>query len=191
MMRPGPDERGATMVEAAIALPLVTLLVFGLIDAGALFRSYLTVRYVSNTAARTAVVDADSAVADYHILAAVNKHTAALDTGSLERVVVFKATSFDDAVPADCMSGTTGVTGKCNVYLPADFGRPITDFGGTGPWSGDQWWPAWQRQTSRSAGTDLVGVTVKARARTFSGVLGQNDREIVRTRIMRVEPRQP
>ena len=48
--------RGAALVEAAIALPLLFLILFGIIDFGSLFNDYLSVRQGTREAARQAAV---------------------------------------------------------------------------------------------------------------------------------------
>lgn len=54
-------ERGATLVEMALVLPLFLLLVFGIIEFGFYFAQANEVRYAAREAARVAGVDGDVA----------------------------------------------------------------------------------------------------------------------------------
>lgn len=53
--------RGAVMAEAAIVLPVMMLLVFGVIQFGFLFAAQITLRNASALAARVAVLESASA----------------------------------------------------------------------------------------------------------------------------------
>lgn len=55
------NESGQAMVELAIALPILLLLVFGIMDFGWLFYNKMGVENASREGARYAIVNADSA----------------------------------------------------------------------------------------------------------------------------------
>jgi Flp pilus assembly protein TadG len=55
------NESGQAMVELAVALPILLLLVFGIIDFGWLFYNKMGVENASREGARYAIVNADSA----------------------------------------------------------------------------------------------------------------------------------
>jgi len=50
------DERGATVVEFALLLPVIVLLIFGIIDFGTLYNNYQSVRQGARDGMRQAVV---------------------------------------------------------------------------------------------------------------------------------------
>ncbi|SOC37260.1 TadE family protein [Ureibacillus acetophenoni] len=50
------SEKGASIVEFALILPLLILLVFGIIDFGRIFHAYLTIDHAGREAARVASV---------------------------------------------------------------------------------------------------------------------------------------
>ncbi|WP_102027450.1 TadE/TadG family type IV pilus assembly protein [Salirhabdus sp. Marseille-P4669] len=54
------SERGQAIVELALALPILLLLVFGMIDFGRIFHTYLTLEHASREAARVASVGGDN-----------------------------------------------------------------------------------------------------------------------------------
>ena len=55
----GHGERGQATVEAALVLPLITLLLLGVVQIGLLVRSEVLVTHAAREAARAAAVDAD------------------------------------------------------------------------------------------------------------------------------------
>lgn len=52
-----PEERGASMVEFAVCLPLITILLFGIVQYGLIFASYNSLKELSAMGARYAVLD--------------------------------------------------------------------------------------------------------------------------------------
>ena len=51
MMGKGESERGATLVEAALVLPIMIMLMISLLELGMAFRDLLTVSYTAREAA--------------------------------------------------------------------------------------------------------------------------------------------
>ena len=50
------SEKGQSLVEFALVLPLLILLLFGIIDFGRIFNAYLTIDHAGRDAARTASI---------------------------------------------------------------------------------------------------------------------------------------
>lgn len=86
------DERGATIVEMAIVLPLLLLLIIGMLELGLAFRSFLTVSAAARDGSRVASLAGNEIGADCATLVEVG---GTLATGGildgLDRVVIFKA----------------------------------------------------------------------------------------------------
>src|SRR5437899_11397006 len=55
-LRGGTKDSGQTLVEFAMALPLLALLLFGIIQYGFIFGAYITLRNASAVAARHAIL---------------------------------------------------------------------------------------------------------------------------------------
>ena len=66
--RRGRGERGASMVEFALIAPVFFAVVFGGIEIGLMFRSYLALEDLSRSSARVASIQRDSPDADEAIL---------------------------------------------------------------------------------------------------------------------------
>jgi len=117
-------ERGAAAVEFALVAPLFFFVVFGGIEFGLMFRSYLSLQDVSRTAARVASVERSGEGADVEILEVIQNRVDVLN-GELIRVIVFNpetlASDLGDS-PAGCSdeNAVTGIDGECTIYLAAD-----------------------------------------------------------------------
>ena len=64
------EDRGATLVEAAIVLPVFFLLIFGLLEFGFGFKDWLSINHAAREGARVSVVAADDDRADQFALEA-------------------------------------------------------------------------------------------------------------------------
>ena len=104
-------EKGASLVEASILLPLLILMAIGLSEVGFLVVDYLTVSNSAREGARTGAAAANfndtvtGKDADDLILAAVEESACNLNFGDLEEVRIYKA----DAAGAP-------ISGSVNVY---------------------------------------------------------------------------
>lgn len=179
-------ELGAALIETAIVLPLLLILTLAAVDGGMFFKSYFTLAQAVRDGARAGTAAATDPDADYQLLNAAKK-TIGTDE-NVERIVVYKADNFDDPPSDACMTGSGGVTGECNVYLPRDFTRAKEEFGG-GNWGGDQKWSPLSRNDDRSEEPDIVGVAVKAEISTPVGIFGKRDWPVTLTKRMQVEAR--
>jgi Flp pilus assembly protein TadG len=186
------DDRGATVVEFAVMLPVLALLTLGLLDGGLMLFTFNAVSNASREGARTVVEQPGDDFADYYALRAVSVVTGSVAAENIEQIVIYRATPdtdgdrnpLDNPPPASCLSGT-GVTGVCNVYTGADLlvdkatytvGQKYTSWPGT---SRDVW--------ADANDVDYIGVYVAARFRPPTGMLG-GDRTISRYTVIRVEP---
>ena len=61
-------ERGATLVEAALAFPILILVIISILELGMAFKDYLTVSYLSREAARIGALAGDDPYADCALL---------------------------------------------------------------------------------------------------------------------------
>lgn len=102
-MRRGRDrERGATLVEASILLPLLILLAVGLSEVGFLVIDYITVTNSAREGARTGAAAANfddgTTDADDLILEAVEEAACNLQFSDLIEVQIFKADANGDPI---------------------------------------------------------------------------------------------
>ncbi len=198
-------EAGASVVEAALVLPLFVLLIFSIIEAGSMFLNLSAVRTASREGAREASAAASSATADQTTLIASMKSLGQL-SGSLEGIIVFKAENVSSVVPQQCLdalaTGTAGVNIaavspmpaiKCNVYTAAQIRNPeITKFGASTSNSDPAFWDSQWAPIDRNevltptSSPDYVGVFVKVKSAGATGLLPKRDMTAVN--IFQIEP---
>lgn len=200
-MSTGRDrERGATLVEAALVTLPFMLVVFAILEFGLAFRTDLTVSNASQRGTRAASVGGRAPTADFQIIDAVKD---GLDDGgidSVERVIVYRATSPGDPVPAGCLAitnpvGANGVSGSCNVYGPDALTDPLLLPDGSdnpawqcAPGARDEAWCPTTRAVSFSLGPrDYVGVYVETQHEFITGFFG-GDVQIEANNVSRLEP---
>jgi len=162
-MRRGRGQRGATIVEAAIVLPTLIALMFGLLEMGLYFKDSLTLDEAVKDGAHIGALYAQDSSADYQM---VQKILHASLNGTVQEIIIYDAANPDpnnpavEAPSASCLASSTGVQvgytdaaglvhatgaiGSCNVYLASngDFTQPLSCFqGGCGAWTNSQNWP--------------------------------------------------
>jgi Flp pilus assembly protein TadG len=197
LFRSSRDERGAAIVEAGIVSLVFFTLLFGIIESGLAFRDYLTTANIARSGARVASGHANDVDADYQVVQAVQKAAKGIGNGTLNYIVVFKATDFTTSLATmspTCAAGTS-VSGTCNVYTPTDFARPTTDFtcSATLP-SPDKFWCPNSRKIAASTASggppDYIGVYVKVTHRNIFKIWRSSFTFTDQT-IIRIEPRLP
>lgn len=116
------SERGVSLVEAAIALPVIVLLALGVTDFGFMFMDSLNVSGGAREGARVGSAVGDNADADDFILGAVTEATAGLTASRIQAVWVFRAGAdgnpVDDCVVDDSPGYYTcvGPTDNIKIY---------------------------------------------------------------------------
>lgn len=193
--RDGSRDRGAVMVEFVLAVPLVILFAFAIIEFSLIWRNSLTVTTASQLGARAAANAGPERLADYRALSSALSGLSELPPDAvIERVVVFKPIDDQGTMDPDCRTATTGKTGLCNVYVGSNLNNPSsTIFGVPGETcdSGDPdvFWCPTSRKNDFGTGFDRVGVFVAVRHQHVTGVLfGDTTRTLTQTTVMQLEP---
>jgi hypothetical protein len=132
-------DRGAVVIEAAIVLPLLFTMVFGILEIGSALKSYSGAANAVRAGGRMASVAGNATDADREILERVADEASGIPNGEIEYVVIWHAASTGELPPALCMptvaegqpnASSRGVPdggplvnaiGACNIYhRPAD-----------------------------------------------------------------------
>jgi Flp pilus assembly protein TadG len=192
--RRAAGDRGAVLTEFALFAPLLALIVAGVLEFGLAWRDSMTVSNALRSGARVGSNAGREREADYTILKSVQAAMAEVPTARIERIIVYKATTSNSAVPASCLSITTGggVNGTCNVYVASDLARPLSDFDGTTSCSAsapDRYWCPTSRQNQQALGADYLGVWMQVRYDYVTGLFPGDGLTIRDRAIMRLEPR--
>ncbi len=161
-------ERGASLIETALVVPVLLTLFFGIFEAGLLLRSELTLSNAARDGGRSASAYARAPQADYLTLRVLEHSLAPIDLEDLDYVVLFEATGPESSLPAGC--DTQSIAGVCNRYTAADFFLPLEDAGGADAGNFrctatavDRHWCPTDREASLSAGVDYVGIYIQMR----------------------------
>ncbi|MEX0666055.1 MAG: TadE family protein [Acidimicrobiia bacterium] len=185
-------------MEAAIIAPLVLLLIYGVMETGYAFFGRLTVNNMSVVGARSGSGEANDVLADFAILQAVENGATGMGTNDITMVVVYRATSPDDRVPAACktasVTNTSGTRG-CNRYVSGDLALDSDQFGCIGPpgpgTKVDNFWCPTTRKTALQGANgppDYIGVYVEAEHQNLTGIIGESFTFTTDT-VIRIEPR--
>ena len=155
-------------MEFSLVVGLLVLLIFGILEMGLAWRSKHTISDAANGGARSAAVGSSFPDADFLALRSVQR---SLDRVNIEvdYVVVYRATSPEDLPSPSCMAGNVSAgANPCNVYRTADLSLLVDDFG-CKPTSPDRFYCPTDR-SSVVGSLDLVGVWVKGRSQSFTGL---------------------
>lgn len=147
-MRRRDPERGATLIEASLILPIMVLILIGTLEIGLAFKDYLTVSYATREGSRVGALAGNSTDADCAIVHSV---IDVLGTGSLvnfQQIQIFKA---------DPVSGAADVN-KTNTWKLTGSDPYDCD----NDWTVQELWPASDRNTAFGATSelDIIGVRV-------------------------------
>jgi hypothetical protein len=180
-------QRGAVLVEAALIMPVLIMLAMGTIEFGLGWRDRVGVQTSVRAAARTGATLGSDSQADYNILQMLRSGLGN-DYTKTTRVVIYKASAANGAVPAACLTGSSQ-TGVCNVYTATDMAKASTSFG-CGVGAVDSAWCPTSRisNISNTAGLDYLGVYVAYNHALITGSFGTGNITIKDNFVMRVEP---
>lgn len=177
--RPGDEERGAVAVEAALVLPLLIVLLFGIFEVALLVNDNLLMSQAARSAVRTAVAlprdpgfDTEAALAASGVLGADRQ-------GSIEELIIYRAD------PATGKPASGGAASECFVdcvrYQWDSTAEAFERVPGTD----------WDASTQMACGgrdaTDFVGVEVRGRHEWATGLFGDG-LQLVERAVMRLEP---
>jgi TadE-like protein len=181
-------ERGATLVEFAIALPLLLLLAFGTAEMGLAWVSNNRVEGSVSTAARIASSSGSLPEADANVLKSLKASLPQEQLNRLDRVVIFKPTNTSGGVPAGCIkpvgsTSQTGVNNQCNTYSGATVQGTIPNVMGA---AGNFWLPA-NRNDRLADPPDYIGVWVRTTHGSKTGTFF-DDMTITKVSIYRIQP---
>ncbi len=172
-------ERGASLVEVGIILPVLVLIAIGLSEIGFLVVDYLTVTNAAREGARTGAAAADfnqgGIDADDLILEAVEEAACNLRFGELETVRIFKA----DATGAP-------VSGQMNQYEPSGSLGCDSSLNSLACTNGCPW-PASSRDRVPPS-LDVLGVEVVFSHTSVTGLFPFPTVDWNETAVMQIEP---
>jgi TadE-like protein len=168
-------ERGASLVEVGLVLPILILLAIGLSEIGFLVVDYLTVTNAAREGARTGAAAANFPTADDLILDAVEEASCNLRFGDLEKVRIFKTDGLGDPIAGSINEYSPGGSLSCDSpgnALSCDNGCP---------------WAASGRDRE-PPGLDVLGVEVTFSHTSVTGIFPFPTVDWDETAVMQIEP---
>jgi hypothetical protein len=135
-MRRGRDrERGATLVEVGLVLPMLLILAIGLSEIGFLVIDYVTVTNAARGGARTGSAAATTTGADNIILNVVEEAACNLKFSNLVSVTIYKAQA-DGSKPANVnLINKYNNPGSLSALQCANPAHGLTPAPGCCPWT--------------------------------------------------------
>jgi hypothetical protein len=187
-------ERGATLVEFALVLPLLLLLGLGTVEMGVGWVAHDRVQTSVAQAARVAAVSGSRREADRDILLSVQAALPARELANLQRIVVFKPSSASGGLPAGCVKAASDPSevgnASCNTYTGATVrsvtATSMTGFGG-GAGALDRYWSPAVRKDTLAGPPDYIGVWLRT---THTSVTGASFADLTLTKVVifRIQP---
>lgn len=153
MFRRREKDNGATLIEMAVALPLIILMIVGIMEIGMAFKDFLTVSAASREGARIAALAGTDSQADCAVLIGIADLVSPGDLDRIDRIDIYKAAEG---------TGAQGITNQAVLNPPDDpmtCQQPHTVLDG---WtiSPVAYPPSGRQTTVGTTNLDLVGVRV-------------------------------
>ena len=183
-----PDERGAALIEAAIIMPVLLLIVFGIFEFGLLFRDELTLAQSTRDGARAGSAYGNDYDADFKVMRTIENASTAVPPELITRIVIFDpGPAEENGAPTDDCKNGIAVVDVCNVYTPANW-ADTQRFGCNDSNDLDKFWcPADRRVQLGNVG--YIGVWIEFVHPFVTGFFG-DDITLTDQTIMRIEPKE-
>jgi len=177
------DERGATLVEAAIAYSLLFLTLFAVVEFGLAFKDWLSVSQASREGARAGATFGDDPSADILVLRDVQGTMVPIGLEAGDQVRIFDAIAgtgttytFAPGILSDC-SNAPPLQGCCDWTPCPELGRAL--------YQTPMWDPASRDITAPI--TDRIGVQILYSHKWITGFFG-NDLNLNTSTDFQIEP---
>jgi hypothetical protein len=174
-------DTGSLIAEMALVAPLLVLLALGVFEYGFLLRNKNVIANGLRSSSRSAAQAKNNDAADLYALQTLMAATGKLKNATVTKVIIYKSTTADGAVPANCVNAvTTGsppysVSGSlpCNIYTTANLtpaNLVASNFDcATDATAWDKNWCSNIRKIALTDPPDYVGVYAEI---TYSGITG-------------------
>lgn len=173
-------ERGATLVEAALLLPILLLLVFGIAEYALAFKDSLSVSSATRSGARTASAEPRTTTYAVDTAAAVTKVLTALPSNGPQQLWIYKA-------DANGMPDSGSFSTQCTTCVIYNWDPSTRSWNTASPVKNN--WPATGvgGQNACAGTADSIGIWVKATHKMLTGFFGSTSTLTDHT-VMRLEP---
>jgi Flp pilus assembly protein TadG len=185
----GRGDRGAALIEFAVAVPVLFLLALGTAEMGLAWNAQSGVVSAVAAASRVGATVGSNADADRYVLVALKAALSAESLANLDRVVVFKPINSSGAMNSACLpavasTSEVGLSGWCNSYRGATV-RAVTPTAALG--TADDYWTAGSRKDSLASVPDFLGIYIRTSYQAKTGSLFKT-MTVTRTSVIRLHP---
>lgn len=198
MSRRCQGDGGAVIVEAALALPVLGVIMLGLLEFGMAWHESIVLDRAMSVAARTGSNMGAGSLADFETLRSLDAALAGLTDSKVKRVVIWEVNSTTGVLPTQCditpaegsLSPLGSAAQNCNIYSEAQMqAQTPANFGSGGTCASSDWDKQWCPGTERDNGSsvDYFGLMVELEYDTLTGLMGDT-MSIERTAIYAIEP---
>jgi Flp pilus assembly protein TadG len=182
--RAGNKDRGSAMVEAALIMPVLLLMTFGVIEWSLVMRDVAAVSSAARTGVRVASIPPGptSTSITQPVAEAIQTAGSVMPKDNLEYILVYQANSDGFPLPEGNAAMTCAAAGKtCVKHSWSDSRDAFTKTEG-------EWDPALINTCVGDSKAQSVGVYVQARHSMITNFFG-NSRVIRDSAVLRFEPR--
>ena len=172
-------EKGASLVEVALVLPLLLTLAIGLAEIGFLVIDYVTVTNAARSGARTGAALAKDVGTDQAILNVVEEDLCNLGFGSAVVVRIFRANT-DGSMSSSQNNYSSSGSLNCNNSTTHAFTCSALEGGCN--------WPESSRNNSPPNNFDRLGVRIEFTHDWVTNFLPLPNTDFIETAIMQLEP---
>lgn len=148
-------ERGAVLIEGAIAGIVFMTILFAVLEFGLTFFDYITTSSATRNGAHEGSTAGNDPLADYNILQKIKLGTSTMPGADIRSIIIYKASAGNSTIPSACLTGP--VSGTCNVYSGTDLSDPSSDFGCASGSPDKYWCPATRLVGASATGTPATG----------------------------------
>ncbi|MGD2061311.1 MAG: pilus assembly protein [Acidimicrobiia bacterium] len=172
------SDRGASLIEVAVALPILLSLAIGLAEIGFLVIDYVTVTNAARSGARTGASLTNDPGVDDAILDVVEEDLCNLSYGDVVVVRIFKANP-DGSMSASQNNYTPSGSLNCDA-LGHSFTCDALEGGCN--------WPSTSRNNTPPSNFDQLGVMIEFNHNYVTDFLPLPDVDFVESAVMQLEP---
>jgi len=171
------DDEGAVAVEAALLIPVIILMLFGIIEFAMVMRDYVALTSAARTGARTASAEPRTASFTQDAANSVARASTSMPGSTVQELWVYEVpTGNDGKPPATCST-------RCVRYTANITAGKFTGF----TQAGGSWDSSTVNACAGDPGVTSVGVAIKAQHNFFTKLFGAGMTMNERT-VMRFEP---
>lgn len=194
-------EDGAVLAEFALMSPFLVLILLGIVEFGTIYRNETTITGAIRNAARADAQMQNNPGGDFAAVTSFSASIGSADNLTIERLVIYEATSSSGAPSSSCKNNGTnnsgaGVSGSCNIYNAWQIANGTsanyqTGSGSCGSGKWDRFWCYDTRKAELAGGNsppDYLGVYVKATYDSVTGIIPSGSLVVSDYTVTRVEP---